>query len=433
MRHIGIVGAGPAGLSAAWYLRKRGFQRLTVLERDTVPGGKCRTFTYRGRPYELGAVMGTRGYHATLDLMEQVGEAPVSFGKSRRDRPTGQSFLERGYVPMTQVFPGYFSYREVLKLLVQIQRYYRLNRRYRKLHSPGLSDVPGTLHNDFSSWVDTHGMQTFAKMIEIPCTAFGYGYLASVPAAYVLKYMEPSMVLSLLFQKRFFKWGGGAQRLWENVARGFEIRFGTKILSVSRGSSVTVSTDAGEFRFDDLILAAPLDEALDYLDAREPEAELFGKIQYTTYYVFACEVKGLNIPSGFIPANLSPKRRGHLMIWSRPWRDADLYLLYAQAQDGWDDRDVLDRIKTDMEGIGARIVRIVQSKKWKYFPHVSVDDLKSGFYERLERMQGQFRTFYAGEVMSFSTIEHSVRYSRYLVDRYFPAGQAISSQANQMG
>ncbi len=45
--------------------------------------------------------------------------------------------------------------------------------------------------------------------------------------------------------------------------------------------------------------------------------------------------------------------------------------------------------------------------------------MAAGFYETLEGLQGANRTFYAGEVMSFSTVEISARYSQALVDRFF--------------
>jgi predicted NAD/FAD-dependent oxidoreductase len=419
MKHIGIVGAGPAGLSAAWYLKKRGYRRITLLERENVLGGKCQTLTYRGRPYELGAVMGTCGYRNTLELMDQVGVAPVYSAKPTRERgdPT---LLKRGYVARAHVVPGYFSYGEALRLGRQLWRYRRLTRRYEKLYAPGLCGLPKELHTDFSSWVERHGMDMFAKMIEPPCTGFGYGYLESVPAAYVLKYMDTPTILSILYQRRVFKWGEGAQSLWDKMARGFEVRLRTEVKSVSRGPVISVDTDAGRFRFDDLILTAPLDEALGYLDAGEQEKDLFGKIRHVTYCVLACEIDGLDIPSGFAPVNFDPGRRGHLLIWSRPWHDLDLYLLYAQAQSDWDERDVMKRLEEDLAEMGARILRIESFKKWKYFPHVPADVLRAGFYERLEGLQGRLRTYYAGEVMSFSSIEHTVRYSRHLVERFFP-------------
>ncbi len=48
-----VVGAGPAGLTAAYFLRDRGV-RVTVLEADDVVGGISRTAQYRGFRFDIG-------------------------------------------------------------------------------------------------------------------------------------------------------------------------------------------------------------------------------------------------------------------------------------------------------------------------------------------------------------------------------------------
>ena len=45
---IGIIGAGAAGLSAAYYLKQSGYNNVTILERDSRVGGKCHTVTLGG-------------------------------------------------------------------------------------------------------------------------------------------------------------------------------------------------------------------------------------------------------------------------------------------------------------------------------------------------------------------------------------------------
>src|SRR4029079_4182359 len=48
-----IIGAGPAGLTAAYELRKRGMTAL-VLEASTQVGGLSRTANYRGYRFDIG-------------------------------------------------------------------------------------------------------------------------------------------------------------------------------------------------------------------------------------------------------------------------------------------------------------------------------------------------------------------------------------------
>ncbi len=50
-----ILGAGISGISLAHYLqKKRGIKKITILEKENVPGGLLRSFSYRGISYDVG-------------------------------------------------------------------------------------------------------------------------------------------------------------------------------------------------------------------------------------------------------------------------------------------------------------------------------------------------------------------------------------------
>jgi phytoene dehydrogenase-like protein len=49
---IVIVGAGPAGLSTAWFLSKNGYHNVTVLEKLGRVGGLCKSLTVDGMSYD---------------------------------------------------------------------------------------------------------------------------------------------------------------------------------------------------------------------------------------------------------------------------------------------------------------------------------------------------------------------------------------------
>ncbi|HAN43678.1 MAG TPA: aminooxidase, partial [Sphaerochaeta sp.] len=76
---------------------------------------------------------------------------------------------------------------------------------------------------------------------------------------------------------------------------------------------------------------------------------------------------------------------------------------------------VLDDLKT-MKNPASNVVN-----EWSvyYSPHVFSEDYANGWYEKVEAMQGQNNTFYAGEVMSFGDMDETVEYSRDLVNRFF--------------
>src|SRR5262245_30276300 len=75
-----IIGAGMAGLSAAWALSRRGVD-VTVLEREERVGGRVRTVDIDGSPVELGAGFLTNFNPKTLNLAHDIG---LSDGGAKR-------------------------------------------------------------------------------------------------------------------------------------------------------------------------------------------------------------------------------------------------------------------------------------------------------------------------------------------------------------
>lgn len=67
-----VIGAGMAGLSAAWALSRRGVD-VTVLDRDSRVGGRVLTADIDGAPVELGAGFLANFYPKTLHIARDVG------------------------------------------------------------------------------------------------------------------------------------------------------------------------------------------------------------------------------------------------------------------------------------------------------------------------------------------------------------------------
>src|SRR6266540_3582651 len=84
---IAILGAGVAGLSAAWALERAGFRDYVVLELEDVPGGTARSGANAVTPYPWGAhyvpVPSPRN-RPLVALLEEVGAVA---GRDAKDRP----------------------------------------------------------------------------------------------------------------------------------------------------------------------------------------------------------------------------------------------------------------------------------------------------------------------------------------------------------
>ncbi len=414
---IAIIGSGPAGLTAACYLKDSGFNNITIFEKEGRAGGKCCSFVYDGRTYELGAVLGTRFYKVTMAMMNRAGIKPNIFGSHKNIAIPG-TMKKLGYQSLAYVFPNYIDKKEIPSLIYQLIKYLFIAIKFHHIYKPGFSKIHPDLTINFNEWMNKYNMNVFGKLIQIPFTTFGYGYYNEVPAAYVLKYMDVPTVASLVF-RLLFRWEGGVQKVWENLAAGFDVKFNSKISKIRRNENIVITNNGEDIEADYLIITSPLDELQSVMDISDDENCLFEKISYYDYYVFSCVVENFPVGSGFIPRNFCSDKKGHMMIWDRRNKDKNLFTIYAIGDPSQSEDDVKNIIISDIQQGGGSISSFVAAKKWKYFPHVKGDDLNNDFYIKLESFQGNKNTFYAGEVMSFSTVEISARYSKHLVEKYF--------------
>src|SRR6266540_4608628 len=84
---IAILGAGVAGLSAAWALERAGFRDYVVLELEDVPGGTARSGANAVTPYPWGAPyvpVPSPRYRPLIALLDEVG---ATSGRDGRGQP----------------------------------------------------------------------------------------------------------------------------------------------------------------------------------------------------------------------------------------------------------------------------------------------------------------------------------------------------------
>lgn len=405
---IGIIGAGAAGLSAALALQNKGYKNITVLEKEANAGGKCRTFYYQGRSFELGAVIITHTCPKTFALLNKFGLKVKPISKNR-------AFFNLNGEEIDIISPSE-KFKFIWQLFVQLPY---IDFKYKKIIKPGLENVPSELTLPFEHFCKHNNLELFGKIANIACAAYGYGYFDEVPTAYYLKYLKFSFVLAILSQNSFI-FADGSATIWKKIAEQFDVRYQQQIKRIERNGKIQIQTQAEVFEFDKIILACPLDDSLSFLNATPDEQELFSKIKHNKYYTFALIVE--NMPKrdkGYLPTNFSPDNRGHIMFWYRRYPDTDMYIFYVLANDRQEEQEIEKIMIEDLRKLGATIKQKYTSAKWKYFPHVEPVDMENKFYDRLESLQGVNGTYFVGELLNFSYIEGVVEYSYDLVKRFF--------------
>lgn len=412
---ICVVGGGPSGVAAAWFLQEKGYKDVTVLERLDRLGGKCNSPEYREKNFEMGAIMGVPNYHVTKELMKVAGVEADGPKLDRKfyDANTGEEMagISKEELP---------ALKEQMKKMGEL-----LATKYKGYTKPGHANIHPDLKETFYDFCMKNEIPLCMKVWINPYTAYGYGYFNLVPATYVLQYLDFETMDHFL-KKELLTWKNGTQDIWEKLALKLNRhpRMCTKIDKVVRkDNKVYVYTNIGKEEYDKIIFTSPLQDLHLYADVTEDEEKLFSKIKYEDYKVLAATVENYPEISGYMPQNMMESRAGHIMVYYDRWVDCKDQIITSYVlgnpQEKVFEEDCKNLIVEDMETRGIKIKDIVMFKSWRYFPHVNCDELKHGWYEKVEGMQGNLGTYYGGEVMNFGDIEECVSYSKDLVNRFF--------------
>jgi hypothetical protein len=479
---ICIIGGGPAGLACGMYLEKKGYENYTIYEKLNKVGGKAWSpklkVTHNGvteeKSFETGAIMGAITYHAVSEMEEFGG-----YYHKGPDFNPGEPNMRREFRKLDGKVDDWtnpkvdFSFKKLIGLLKLKKQMKKLNElmqtkyvgydcyghigvakgeyfgiskgvdghcgattensfpNYLKGTNPNLKD----LALPFSEFCKLNGVEEVQRIWIAPFTSFGYGYFDEIPAALVMKYLDVTTALEFV-KLRLWTWQDGTQQIYEHVNAKLKhpAILQTEVVKVERPEGkVLVTTrdkDGNEKteEFDKLIVTTPLDYFKNYADATEEEKELFSKIvheRYIDYIATFEEGKSPNI-SGYMVENMVPERLGHAMVYYNRWQYLDRdcpATVYALANHTGDPDKDYDEVQKTMDEDMARVGFPIKEKHFAqevyYCPHVSCEDYANGWYDRLEALQGNKNTFYAGEIISFGDMEDTCAASKDIVGRFF--------------
>jgi hypothetical protein len=418
---FGVVGAGAAGLSAAVTLRRLGHKHVTVFEKEPNVGGKCRSrgpdfeHTEAGAVYVLPNCPLIESYARQTEVELVPAFHFVHHDGAGHRRPYG--------VPPAR-----------LSTWSKVAEYGRFGQELLR-HRHVLGRTLGGIEREqarqlalpFADWVKNHRLDHFQEVAYPLLRAFGFGYEEqAIPALYIfhqLPRFAPGGNLARLWDVSKLELkhvGPGYAELWRRLASKLDVRTGVTISRVERdGKSVGLSTSAGDFEVDRLVLASPLDEALGFLDASADERSLFSRIRWLDVWQMSLRLEGVE-DALILDANHAFARLGHTLIAFRMRPGSDIYYLFGYADAGLTVSDLEANALADMSALGARVVARAPLQRWRYFPHFSSADIAEGCLGELERLQGRRQTWYAGETVSNIGVEAAASHAAELVKHAFP-------------
>ncbi|XVF69705.1 hypothetical protein PTKIN_Ptkin11bG0103600 [Pterospermum kingtungense] len=428
---IGIIGAGPSGISAAYALIKLGYNNVTILEKHHTVGGMCESVEIEGKVYDLGG------------QVLAANSAPVIFHMAKEIRSELEE-MDSHKLALVDSFTGKYQdikvaddYVSMITLTLELQDKAKESNRI-GVHA--VSDLAADLT---LTYLEGHGFKSVPKSVAYGYTASGYGFVQDMPYAYVHEFTRTSMAGKI---RRF---RGGYTSFWDKISKSLLVKVlcNTEVLAVRRndlGVSIDVKNVKGDcevIEFDKIIMSGalpfkngktyrspisnPTENETEVMDLNDLERELFSKVMTIDYYTTVLKIKGLeHIPVGFYYFGEymdDPETIGHPVAMQRFFAETDIFLFWSYGNSfDVQAETVCELAIKAVKTMGGQVEQVVLQRRFKYFPHVSAQDMKNGFYERLEsELQGKRNTYYVGGLMAFELTERNSCYAMALICKHF--------------
>lgn len=453
---IAVVGAGLAGLDMAYLLKKKGFNNIVVLEKDSRVGGKLMSVWHDGVPHELGACYTSPDYVTNVyALAKELGVddfVPL---------PTSTAWLDNLPFPLT--FRGYIilevkrltkaknPIEAVGNLIDATYRYSVLHRQMFGKYEGELmykpcSQVLSHLNQTLMSFLEKHRLHALIPVLTAAHTMQGYGHLDRVPALYGMLWDTPNFLYAMLARSLGVSRGGvdmfrnGFQQLTDKLAAFSDVRLNVNIENIKRDSTgVTIKYNDGQDRtetFDFLIWAADTREALRVLEHTTPLEEEFSHLRntwFTTTLFDSKEQCRSYSPIDYFLSNLYQKREQS--VWAR--RNSRYVIKGGNCPTTKGLKSNISTVAYQMgdnsplgtsrlndtfnqhfkRRLGVEDINVIKSKSWNYFPRFSVEKTAEGILWKIIENQGKEKTWYIGSSVIFESTKSVLEYNRLMMRR----------------
>lgn len=408
---IAIIGGGPAGLSAARLLSERGVRDVTVFEAQPRVGGKSLSVMYGGALHDLGTCYSTWAHARTNRWMRKLGFRQIPLGLQTVDGKPLMNFVGEGPGPSVPV---------------EAWRYFGLWRAFmaRLQEAPSNSDIVREAAEPVSVWLERHKLGRIRRFMLRAVTSIGYSPLEEISTLQALRWCTPSLIVSgALGQVKMPV--DGWQPFWEQLVKGIDVRVDEPVLGIERDADgVTVTTRAGTQRFARVLITTAPDEIGRVMKTTDAERFVGDALRWNSYVISL--VRAENWFSAHeaeaYADSLGPDAETGMLLSARRVRTGgppsamDIYLC-GQYGNGRDSETLKAMLARGIAARGARMRYLIVQKNWKYFPRYDRQAIREGLLARMDEVQGQNRTWWAGAAFSHEAVSNVVAFNERLVPK----------------
>ena len=424
---VAVIGAGPAGLSAAWQLSEQGAQ-VTLFEQRAEPGGRLRTDTMDGVSFDPGVQLLASNYTATSSLANAAGAGDLILRSPGRDavwRKGRAHVLTYGSVA-TMITSGALPAALKFKLATRYLPF--LARHADRLDLHELLRTGALPHDgeSIAEWGARELGEDFVNLLAHPLLCAYYGSSPEQTSAAIYHALAR---VGLSVEVRAVR--GGMRELARALARrlaerGAELRYNLRIEALQvEAAGVTVPHSGGSDAFDAAVVALPAQEAAKLLAGHERLIQWLSGVRSAPTVSLAlvltlpsgADYFGLSVPLDEPEAKelaaicvqerkvpgLVPPGRGALVVLPAPGALGDVTSISPEQ--------LLQRLLPSVERIMPRVRGAIVQARATFFPE-GYTLFPAGYVRHLqgfERAMLPQRVALAGDYLVAPTVEGAVR------------------------
>ena len=411
MLTVGIVGAGPAGLSAARLLQETGRARAVIFEKEERVGGKSFSTPRYGSVHDIGTCYSMLAHATTNRWMKEL-RIP--------QRPIDRQMVDG--VPVIRYILGGQPFTTASETLRFFQAWKAQTRAFDE--RPDDPEVREAAATPVGAWIDAHGFPSVRRYMQRGLTNMGYGYLDETPTVQALRWCGPDLLVSGAL-RRIKAPENGWQSFWERLSQSLDVRLGQPVNEIRRGNDrIDIVTPAGATRVDALLVAAPLDELKNAMSLTAAEQRVVDAVKWDRLAASLASIAGWRrnddiviyedaLKAGAAPGTLLSSRVAGPPPKKKDRHGARFFMCF-QYGGALAPAELADRLRHDVQQRGGYLDHLAMQKVWKFAPRYDADALRDGLMSQMRAMQGDERTWYTGATFSFEAVSNIVEFNRTL-------------------
>jgi hypothetical protein len=393
---IAVIGAGPAGLSTARFIKQAG-HKAVLFEAEDRLGGKSFSVVRGDAMNEMGTCYTTRSHKLVKKWMRQHGITLSRLGEARYDGLKVVDYVRTGDGPPM-----------VLQALKFIRAAGRLRRDIRD--RPDDPDVRAEAAMTTAEWVKRLNLPKIDLASHRIQTTQGYGFTDEATIGQTVQWCDLNYLLSGVLNDMHMPDQGWSE-FWNRFAQDLDVRLSSPVTHLDRSGPKPVITTAGKSEeFDAVVSTVPMQNFVKFCAATRDEMFICNGIEwqnYTTTLLTSPDWFEGHMIIGYSEASMDSTRKGAILGGRREGESEELggrLYVTGQFSTGLTAPELREILLADAEKHGFTIESVIQQKVWQYFPQYKVEAVRDGLFGALKRVQGHQRTWFGGASFSHELV-----------------------------